>query len=177
MTTKIYLWQQRSTISDNANSSFLAAVDGNGDFYSRQMTITILCRQMRCTNEMVVEKCISRLKSPDYSYPLQRWSATKEYNLFSHTTEDFEIPLANYVADIDSTIKTLKQKRTSNGLSKLVTTVPILSGGLIDNESLLAKAVRCGIMEKMHKAAWNYIETNRSHKELPLPFPDRMRDE
>jgi hypothetical protein len=130
MTTKIYLWQKKSTISDHANASFLAAVDGNGDFYSRHMMITILGRQMRST-KVVVEKCISRLKSPDYSYPLQRWSATKEYKLFSHTTEDFEIPLANYVADIDSTIKTLKQKRTSDGLSKLVTTVPFLSGELI----------------------------------------------
>jgi hypothetical protein len=141
------------------------------------MTITILCRQMRCTKE-VVDKCIRRLKSPDYSYPLQRWSATKEYKLFSHTTEDFEIPLANYVADIESTLKTLKQKRTSDGLSKLVTTVPLLSGGLIDNESLLAKAVRCGIIEKMYKAAWNYIETNRSHKELQLfegMFPDHLK--
>jgi hypothetical protein len=135
MTTKIYLWKKKSTISDHANASFLAAVDGNGDFYSRHMTITILCRQMRST-KVVVEKCISRLKSPDYSYPLQRLSATKEYKLFSHTTEDFEIPLANYVADIDSTIKTLKQKRTSDGLSKLVTTVPLLSGELIDNSSI-----------------------------------------
>jgi hypothetical protein len=134
MTTKIYLWQKKSTISDHANASFLAAVDGNGDFYSRHMTITILGRQMRST-KVVVEKCISRLKSPDYSYPLQLWSATKEYKLFSHTTEDFELPLANYVADIDSTIKTLKQKRTSGGLSKLVTTVPFLSGELIDNSS------------------------------------------
>jgi hypothetical protein len=175
MTTKIYLWQKKSTISDHANASFLAAVDGNGDFYSRHMTITILSRQMRCTKD-VVDKCIRRLKSPDYSYPLQRWSATKEYKLFSHTTEDFEIPLANYVADIESTIKTLKQKRTSDGLSKLVTTVPLLSGGLIDNESLLAKAVRCGIIEKMYKAAWNYIKTNRSHKELQMfegMFPEQ----
>lgn len=67
--------------------------------------------------------------------------------------------MENFAAEIFRVNERLRQKRTSDGLSELVTATILLGYGKTINDQLLARAISDGI-----RAARNYVHINRPEK-------------